>query len=58
VNLWKAQYPQDEDRTAHSGNRKNLENGLGLYDQDEEVEFEVAESPKGLQAINVCPKRK
>jgi cold shock protein len=29
--------------------------GYKTLEQDEEVEFEVAESPKGLQAINVTP---
>jgi CspA family cold shock protein len=32
--------------------------GYKTLDQDEEVEFEVAESPKGPQAVNVVPKRK
>ena len=32
--------------------------GYKTLEQDEEVEFEITESPKGLQAVNVCPKRK
>jgi CspA family cold shock protein len=46
--------PEDggKDVFVHRNNVDNLDYNQGLED-DEEVEFEVEETPKGLSAINV-----
>jgi CspA family cold shock protein len=51
---------------CRSGNRDDsifvhysiLVDGYKSLQQNEEVEFEVTDTPKGLQAVNVVPKRK